>query len=194
VRHEIVLFVEEFSAQIETVWIPELRNHITVCVWSWIGCGMNCQFSYTTKMGLKGNLSTAHIVEQLVIVARMCNQELGLGLVTNLMFMDMGERFQNINTKITAVEIMTNGQGLHLSPLKVAILTSGVVPQIRTFFQTLDCALAVDSNATTDKVKGQIMCVDRKYNLMDSLDCVREELVTPRPGEKVFFQYVLLKI
>ncbi len=136
---KIVLFVEEFSAQIETVWIPELRNHITVRVWSWIGCAMNCQFSCTTKMGLKGNLSTAHRVEQLVNAASMCNQELGLGLVTNVMFIAMGEPFQNIDNKITDVEIMTKGQGLHLSPLKVAISTSGVVPQIRTFCQTLDC-------------------------------------------------------
>jgi 23S rRNA (adenine2503-C2)-methyltransferase len=136
---KIVFFVEQFSAQIETVWIPELRNHITVCVWSWIGCAMNCQFSYTRKMGLKGILSTAHVVEQLVIAARTCNQELGLGVVTNVMFMAMGELFQNIDNKITDVEIMTNGEGLHLSPLKVAISTSGVVPQIRTFCQTSDC-------------------------------------------------------
>jgi hypothetical protein len=46
----------------------------------------------------------------------------------------------------------------------------------------------------TDKVKDQIMCVDRKYNLMDQLDCVQEEVVIPRPGEKVFFQYMVLKI
>ncbi|CAK9269018.1 unnamed protein product [Sphagnum jensenii] len=115
----------------------------------------------------------------------MCNQESGLGVVTNVMFMDMGEPFQNMNTKITAVEIMINGQGLHLSPLKVAISTSGVVPQIRTFCQTSDCALAVNSNATTDTVKDQIMCVNRKYNFMDPFDCVWEELVTPRPGEKL---------
>jgi len=114
---KIVFFVEEFSGQIETVWIPELRNHITVRVWNWIKCGMNCQFSY------KGNLSMARVVEQLVIAARMCNQELGLGVVMNVMFMAMGELFQNIYTKITTVEFMTNRQGLHLGPLKIAIST-----------------------------------------------------------------------
>jgi 23S rRNA (adenine2503-C2)-methyltransferase len=59
---------------------------------------------------------------------------------------------------MTSAEIMTNGQGLLLSPLKVAISTSGVVPQIRTFCQTSDCALAVSLNAATDKVRDQIMC------------------------------------
>jgi 23S rRNA (adenine2503-C2)-methyltransferase len=136
---KIVFFVEKFSAQIETVWIPELRNHITVRAWSWIGRAMNCQFSHTTKMGLKGNLSMAHIVEDLVIAARMCNQELGLGVGMNVMFVAMGEPFQNIDKNITDVEIMTKGQGLHLSPLEVAISTSGVVPYIRTFCQTSDC-------------------------------------------------------
>jgi adenine C2-methylase RlmN of 23S rRNA A2503 and tRNA A37 len=50
---------------------------------------------------LKGILSTADIIEQLVIVAKMCSQELGLVVVTNVMFMDIGEPFQNIDNMIT---------------------------------------------------------------------------------------------
>jgi len=146
---------------------------------------------HATKMGLKGNSSMVHVVEQLVIATRMCNQELGSSLVTNVMFTDMGKPFQNIHNKITAVKIMTNGQGLHLSPLKVAISTSGVVPQIITFCQTSNSALVMNSNATTDTVEDQIMSV---YNFMDSFDGVQEELVTPKPGEKVFFQYMLFKM
>jgi len=62
---------------------------------------MNCQFSYTTKIGLKGFLSTTDVVEQLVIATRMCSQELGLGVVTNVMYMGMGNPFQNIDNMIT---------------------------------------------------------------------------------------------
>jgi 23S rRNA (adenine2503-C2)-methyltransferase len=54
---------------------------------------MNCHFCHTTKIGLKGILTIADIVEELVIAARMCSQELALGVVTNVMFMDMGEPF-----------------------------------------------------------------------------------------------------
>ncbi len=67
------------------------------------------------------------------------------------------------------------------------------MPQIKIFCQTSDSAFAVNSNATTDTVEDQIMCVNRKYNFMDSFDRVWEELVTPMPGEKVFFQYMLSK-
>jgi 23S rRNA (adenine2503-C2)-methyltransferase len=63
---------------------------------------MNCHFCHTTKIGLKGILSTTDIVEQLVIAARMCSQELGLGVVTYVMFMDMAEPFQNIDNMVIA--------------------------------------------------------------------------------------------
>jgi len=62
---------------------------------------MNCQFSYTTKIGLKGFQSTIDIVEQLVIATRMCSQELRLGVMMNVMFMGMGKPFQNIDNMIT---------------------------------------------------------------------------------------------
>jgi adenine C2-methylase RlmN of 23S rRNA A2503 and tRNA A37 len=55
---------------------------------------MNCRFCCTTKIDLKGIVKIVDIVEQLVIVARMCNQELGLDVVMNVMFMDMGNPFR----------------------------------------------------------------------------------------------------
>jgi 23S rRNA (adenine2503-C2)-methyltransferase len=57
------------GGSVEAVLIPMLhrkgtRRHITLCVSSQVGCAMNCQFCYTGRMGLSGNLSTAQIVEQ----------------------------------------------------------------------------------------------------------------------------------
>lgn len=60
---------EGAGGTVETVLIPVVREQgkkprITVCVSSQVGCAMNCQFCYTGRMGLMGNLSTAQIVEQ----------------------------------------------------------------------------------------------------------------------------------
>lgn len=57
------------GASVEAVLIPMFhrqgsRKHLTLCVSSQVGCAMNCQFCYTGRMGLSGNLSTAQIVEQ----------------------------------------------------------------------------------------------------------------------------------
>lgn len=189
---KLVFFLEEYNASVETVIIPGPNGRITVCVSSQIGCAMNCQFCFTAKMGLRGNLSTAQIVEQVVVASRMCLSEFGQS-VTNVVFMGMGEPLHNLDSVIRAADIMVSDQGLHLSPRKVTISTSGLVPQIRTFCRTSKCALAVSLNATTDETRDRIMPINRKYNIQTLLDCVKEEITTYRPGEAVFFEYVMLK-
>lgn len=188
---KLVFFLEEYGASVETVVIPGPRGRVTVCVSSQIGCAMNCQFCFTAKMGLRGNLSTAQIVEQLVVASRIVSKD--LGHVTNVVFMGMGEPLHNIDSVIRAAEIMVNDKGLHLSPRKVTISTSGLVPQIRKFCRSSECALAVSLNATTDDIRDQIMPINRKYNIRTLLDCVKEEMITHRPGESVFLEYVMLK-
>ena len=49
---------------VESVIIPAPSGRVTVCISSQVGCAMNCQFCFTGRMGLKGNLTTEQIVEQ----------------------------------------------------------------------------------------------------------------------------------
>ena len=64
----------------------------------------------------------------------------------------MGEPMQNIENVLRATEIMIDLHGLHFSPRKVTVSTSGLVPQIQRFCRESPCALAVSLNATTDEV------------------------------------------
>ena len=64
----------------------------------------------------------------------------------------MGEPLQNIDSVIKAADIMVHDQGLHFSPRKVTVSTSGLVPQLKRFLHESNCALAVSLNATTDEV------------------------------------------
>lgn len=64
----------------------------------------------------------------------------------------MGEPLQNIENVIKAADIMVHEQGLHFSPRKVTVSTSGLVPQLKCFLHESNCALAVSLNATTDEV------------------------------------------
>jgi 23S rRNA (adenine2503-C2)-methyltransferase len=120
---------------VESVIIPSNTpdGRTTVCVSSQLGCAMNCQFCFTAKMGLRRNLSTAQIVEQVVNARRLT----GGGLrppaaaaatagadatatdatagaasrgfhgtreeVTNVVFMGMGEPLHNIEAVLAAV-------------------------------------------------------------------------------------------
>lgn len=64
----------------------------------------------------------------------------------------MGEPLHNIDNVIKAAAIMVDDKGLHFSPRKVCVSTSGLVPQLKRFLQESNCALAVSLNATTNEV------------------------------------------
>jgi len=86
---------------------------------------------------------------------------------------------------------MVDDQGLHFSPRKVTVSTSGLVPQLKRFLRESNCSLAVSLNATTDEVRNWIMPINRKYNLNMLLSTLREELCL-RKNYRVLFEYVML--
>ncbi|KAL6969470.1 23S rRNA (adenine(2503)-C(2))-methyltransferase [Sarracenia purpurea var. burkii] len=184
-----ILSTLEDGLVIETVVIPCDRGRNTVCVSSQVGCAMNCQFCYTGRMGLRRNLTAAEIVEQAVFARRLLSGE--VGSITNVVFMGMGEPLHNIENVIKAADIMVHDQGLHFSPRKVTVSTSGLVPQLKRFLHESNCALAVSLNATTDVVRNWIMPINRKYNLHMLLETLRQELRL-KHKYKVLFEYVML--
>lgn len=64
----------------------------------------------------------------------------------------MGEPLHNIENVLKAADILVDDQGLHFSPRKVTVSTSGLVPQLKRFLRESNCALAVSLNATTNEV------------------------------------------
>lgn len=183
------MFLLDDGLVIETVVIPCKRGRTTVCVSSQVGCAMNCQFCYTGRMGLRRHLTAAEIIEQAVFARRLLSRE--VGFITNVVFMGMGEPLHNIDNVIKAADILVHEQGLHFSPRKVTVSTSGLVPQLKHFLHESNCALAVSLNATTDEVRNWIMPINRKYKLSLLLDTLREELQS-KHNYKVLFEYVML--
>ncbi|KAH9773292.1 Radical SAM domain-containing protein [Citrus sinensis] len=140
-------------------------------------------------MGLKRHLTAAEIVEQAVFARRLLSSE--VGSITNVVFMGMGEPLHNVENVIKAANIMVHEQGLHFSPRKVTVSTSGLVPQLKQFLNESNCALAVSLNATTDEVRNWIMPINRKYKLGLLIETLREELRF-KNNYKVLFEYVML--
>ncbi|MDP9117460.1 MAG: radical SAM protein, partial [Actinomycetota bacterium] len=82
------------------------HERLTVCVSSQAGCGMACPFCATGQGGLKRNLSTAEIVDQVAAAARAASRgEVagGPGRVSNVVFMGMGEPLANYSRLIAAL-------------------------------------------------------------------------------------------
>ncbi len=194
---------------VETVWMPEGDDgesgdgsdaepdeaggrwqRATICVSSQVGCAVNCQFCLTARLGLQRNLSAAEIVGQVVAVLDRHRVEVGRDRV-NLVFMGMGEPFLNYDNFMAAVRLLVGEIGL--SPRRMTVSTSGIVPGIERFAQEpaeLRPKLAISLNAPNDEIRGEVMPINRRWPIEAVIDALRK--VQLRPRERVTFEYVLL--
>ena len=165
-------------------------NRATICVSSQVGCAVNCQFCLTAKLGLQRNLTAGEIAGQVVAVLDRHGVEVGRDRV-NLVFMGMGEPFLNYDAFMGAVRLLVTEAGL--SPQRMTVSTSGIVPGIERFAQEpteFRPKLAISLNAPNDEIRTEIMPINRKWPISALLDAVRQ--VQLRPRERITFEYVLL--
>jgi 23S rRNA (adenine2503-C2)-methyltransferase len=109
----------------------------------------------------------------------------------NLVFMGMGEPFLNYDSFMAAVRLLVNETGL--SPQRMTVSTSGIVPGIERFAMELPEVrpkLAISLNAPNDAVRSEVMPINRKWPIEAVMDAVRG--IRLRPRERITFEYVLL--
>jgi 23S rRNA (adenine2503-C2)-methyltransferase len=165
-------------------------SRATICVSSQVGCAVNCQFCLTAKLGLQRNLTAGEIAGQVVSVLDRHRVAVGRDRV-NLVFMGMGEPFLNYANFMAAVKLLVEEVGL--SPQRMTVSTSGIVPGIEQFAQeppSLRPHLAISLNAPNDEVRAELMPINRKWNIEAVIAAVKK--VRLRPRERVTFEYVLL--
>ena len=145
----------------ETNW-----SRATICISTQVGCAVNCQFCLTAKLGLPaaaGNLTAGEIAGQVVAILDRQRVRVGRDRV-NLVFMGMGEPFLNYDNFMAAVRLLVREVGL--SPRRMTVSTSGIVPGIERFAQEpLDVRpkLAISLNAPNDQIRAEIMPINRKW-------------------------------
>lgn len=179
------------SHRVEAVHMPrDVRGgRVTLCVSSQVGCAMGCVFCATARMGFVRHLCAGEIVAQ---IARVVS-ELGPrhpGELT-LVFMGMGEPLHNLAQVARAVEVLCDPLGLGLSPRRITLSTSGLVPEIDAMASLrVRPLLAVSLNATTDATRARLMPVARRYPLSElGAALARYPL---RARERITIEYVLL--
>jgi 23S rRNA (adenine2503-C2)-methyltransferase len=166
------------------------RTRATICVSSQVGCAVNCQFCLTAKLGLQRNLTAGEIAGQVVSVLDRHAVEVGRDRV-NLVFMGMGEPFLNYANFMAAVRLLVEEVGL--SPQRMTVSTSGIVPGIDKFAQEppeLRPHLAISLNAPNDEIRTQVMPINSKWNIGSLIAAVKK--IKLRPRERITFEYVLL--
>lgn len=151
---------------IEAAFIPDQRRQ-TLCVSTQVGCKMGCLFCMTGKQGFQANLSSGEILNQLRSLPE--RQE-----ITNIVFMGMGEPFDNLEAVMKAQEILTSEYGFAISVRKVTVSTIGIIPAMKTFLEKSKCNLAVSLHSPFDEERRKLMPIQHVYPIKEVIDTISQ--------------------
>lgn len=171
---------------VETVLIPA-RDRNTVCVSTQVGCKMGCLFCASAKCGFARSLSAGEIVAQLQLVAAVLGKR-----PDNVVYMGMGEPFDNYDETIRSVRILNHPDGLNIGARRITLSTSGVIPGIRRLAgEGIQVELSVSLHAPDPDVRRRLMPIENKYPMEDLLrECAAYTALTKR---HITFEYTLVK-
>ena len=168
---------------IETAYIPE-ENRNTLCVSSQIGCKMGCLFCATGKQGFQGNLSAGQIVNQVLSLPERDK-------LSNIVYMGMGEPFDNPKEVMKSVEILTSDWGLGMSPRRITVSTIGIIPAMKEFIEQGRGHLAVSLHSPFEEERRQLMPIENVYSLPQIINTLHEYDFGRQ--RRVSFEYIMFK-
>jgi 23S rRNA (adenine2503-C2)-methyltransferase len=177
----------------EAVYIPD-KERGTLCISSQVGCTLTCSFCHTGTQKLVRNLTVDEICGQVLLAM----DELGdwpagkpNRRLTNIVLMGMGEPLFNYENVAEAMRIIMFGEGVALSKRRITLSTSGVVPEIKRCGEELGVNLAISLHAVRDKLRDELVPINRKYPLAALIDACRNY-----PGlsnaRRITWEYVML--
>jgi len=174
--------------QIESVLMNH-DDHYTLCISTQVGCAMACKFCLTAQMGFKRNLSPGEIIDQLLNAYQFIPAD---KRIRNIVYMGMGEPFNNYDNTIKSLEIFLNPSGLNFSSRRITVSTSGVIPGIIRFGQEKEVKtnLAISLNGVTQESRKKLMPISKRYQLEDLIAACRDFPTESR--KRITFEYILM--
>jgi len=152
----------EDGRQIESVIVP-MANHQTVCISSQVGCRMGCRFCETGRQGFIRSLSVDEIVAQ--VFQAVCQRRRD---IRSVVFMGMGEPLDNLENVAQAIRVISDQRGLNIAKRHITVSTSCPPSGLEQLagLKWPDLRLAVSLNAPNDRIRSQIMPVNRSYPMV----------------------------
>lgn len=168
---------------VEAAYIPD-GDRATLCVSSQVGCKMGCLFCMTGKQGFQGNLTAGEIVNQIHSLPERDK-------LTSVVYMGMGEPFDNLENVLRSIEILTAEWGYAWSPRRITVSTIGIIPAMQAFLERSQASLAVSLHSPFEEERRMLMPVEQVYPLPEVLKTIRSwDFGRQR---RISFEYILFK-
>jgi len=168
---------------IEAAYIPD-EDRATLCVSSQVGCKMGCLFCMTGKQGFQAHLKAGEILNQIRSLPEKDS-------LTNIVYMGMGEPFDNLEELLKSLEILTSSYGYDWSPKRITVSTIGIVPGMKEFLIQSKCHLAVSLHSPFDDERLSLMPIQHVYPASEILSEIRSFKFGLQ--RRVSFEYIMFK-
>jgi len=177
------LFPTSHNKYIETAMIPD-DDRKTVCVSTQVGCKMGCLFCMTGKQGFQGQLTAGEIVNQIKSIKEF-------GDVSNIVYMGMGEPFDNLDAVLKSLDILTSEWGFAMSPRRITVSSIGIIPAMIRFLNESEAHLAISLHTPFDEERRKLMPVQIAYPIAEVVNEIKGwDFGRQR---RVSFEYILFK-
>jgi 23S rRNA (adenine2503-C2)-methyltransferase len=182
------LFELDGGHSVEAV-VMRYSDRSTLCISSQAGCPIGCPFCATGKFPFGRNLKSHEIVEQAVDAAKLLAGE-GRRL-SHVVFMGMGEPMANYREVIDAVRRIADPELLGISPRRIVLSTSGLIPRIAQLGEEgLPVTLAISLHAARDELRDVLVPINKKYPVRELVDAA--QAYAEKTGRRVSYEWVLL--
>lgn len=160
----------------------------TVCISTQVGCAMGCVFCASGLQGVKRDLSTGEILEQVLHLDRLLSKD---ERITNVVIMGMGEPLANLRNLVPALHTLNEKGGMGLGARRITVSTVGLPDQIDELASlNLSWNLAVSLHAATNELRDEIVPVNKTIRLERILAAADRYFETT--GRRITYEYVLL--
>ena len=169
--------------------VMRYADRSTLCISSQAGCPIGCPFCATGKFPFGRSLKTHEILEQAVDAQGLLAAE-GRRL-SHVVFMGMGEPMANYRAVIDSVRRLADPELLGISPRRIVVSTSGLIPRIAQLAdENLPVTLAISLHAARDELRDELVPVNRKYPLGALIEAA--QAYAEKTGRRVSYEWVLL--
>lgn len=168
---------------IEAAYIPD-DDRATLCVSSQVGCKMGCLFCMTGKQGFQSQLSAGEIVNQISSLPERDQ-------LSNIVYMGMGEPFDNLEEVMKSLQILTSEWGYAMSPRRITVSTIGMIPAMKHFIEHSECHLAVSMHTPFHEERKKLMPVENVYPIAEVVEVLRK--FDWGKQRRISFEYIMFK-
>ncbi len=170
---------------IESV-LMKYKYGYSACISTQVGCKMGCAFCASSKCGFVRHLTAGEIIDQVISMQRESGNR-----ISKVVFMGIGEPLDNYENTIKALRLLNNPLGLNIGYRNISVSTSGLVPAIlRLAEESLPITLSISLHAPNDRIRNQIMPVNKRYNINELINaCKKYTNITRR---RISFEYILI--